>query len=67
MQGVEHGYRYREWCVVYSDKCGCVQVIYFDTIEQAQKFFDNGFIDPYCRIGIMTTAFWQNGVKEDLK
>ena len=51
---IEYGYRKNEWVTIYYDDYGEVQVVPFDTLEQAENFIK--CCD--CKIGIVTTAFY---------
>lgn len=59
-QTIDYGYRHNEWLAVYVDDCGKVQIMPFDTLEEANKYLQ--CCD--CKIGVMTTAFYYHRVKE---
>ena len=58
--GFEYGYRHNEFLAVYIDKNGDRQIAPFDTFEQAVDFL----CCCYCKVGVMTTAFYVNRVTE---
>lgn len=60
----EVDYHKNEWCVMYIDECGDNQIMLFDIFEQAQKWFNN--LDC-CRVGIVTTNFYNNVICKDIK
>jgi len=56
MENVEYGYHKNEWVVIYNDANGKMQVKYFDLYKDAVEAL-NGY---YCKIGVVTTAYYQN-------
>lgn len=59
-QTIDYEYRHNEWLAVYTDECGDEQIMPFDTFEEANKYLQ--CCD--CKIGVMTTAFYYNRVRE---
>lgn len=53
-----------QWAVLYVDDCGERQVVKFDTFEQANQYLVSIRNCGACVIGVMTTAFYENCVKE---
>ena len=56
------GYRENEWCVMYIDMGGDRCVTLFDTVEEAETFFNQGIMSS--RIGIVTTNFYNYYIAE---
>ena len=53
---IECSYKKNEWIAMYSDELGELQVLPFDTYEQAENFLDT----CYYKIGVMTTRFYNH-------
>jgi hypothetical protein len=51
---INYGYRKNEWVAMYVDENGDRQVLPFDTKQQADDFLSC----CECRVGVMTTAFY---------
>lgn len=51
----DYGYRHNEYVAVYVDECGDRQIMPFDTFEQAVNYLQY----CTCRIGAMTTCFYE--------
>lgn len=63
MKKIECSYHKNEWVAIYvDDYSGERQVEPFDTYEQAEKFLQN----RYCKIGVMTTRFYNHYIAENL-
>ena len=56
------GYRENEWCVMYLDMGGDRSIALFDTVEEAETFFQHGIMSS--RIGIVTTSFYNYYIAE---
>lgn len=60
VENPEYEYRKNEWCCLYTDDCGDLQKVPFDTYEQAQGYA-NSLREQYVNvIGVMTTRFYDN-------
>lgn len=53
---IEYGYKHNEWAVLYVDVNSERRVKLFDTFDEANNYFEY----CECKIGIMTTAFYEN-------
>lgn len=62
MDKIECGYRKNEWIAMYVDMDGEKIIETFDTYEQAEKFLQN----CVCKIGVMTTRFFNHYIAENL-
>lgn len=62
MEKIECSYRKNEWVAVYvDDYSGERQAVPFNTYEEAEKFLQG----CYCKIGVMTTRFYNHYVMEN--
>lgn len=60
VENPEYEYRKNEWCCLYTDDCGDLQKMLFNTYEQAQGYA-NSLREQYVNvIGVMTTRFYDN-------
>ena len=59
---IECGYKKNEWVAMYTDECGEIQVLPFDTFEKANAFLNR----CYCKIGIVTTRFYNEMIEKQL-
>lgn len=62
---LEVGYQKNEWCVIYVDENGDRQYVYMDTFEQANGLMCSIRAHGTCIIGMTTTSFKNNCIKED--
>lgn len=62
MEKIECSYRKNEWIAMYVDDFDGSQIEVFDTYEEAEKFLKT----CYCKIGVMTTRFFNHYIAEKL-